>query len=335
MSESEPILEGDIPQPADFAEQLIRQVLADLDGILLDGEQPAEEAFPVLAAAAAAGRTRGGALVLLAHAALSAHRALVYGRGEEFEAVPQDEIGALLARLCAVPPAQLAALYKAASAVEHYLAAAEPGASRPQQTLALAIHRLYEGLSNDDATMGGRGLVELRSLVVYLDATAQMLDQGSVSAEPLRVMRPDRFHDYFLRFTSLAQTQNADGAERAVAALSRDGRIEALVTEDAPHPVIAAAQQVHEAVAGDARTKDHVLARIRALLVFLAALRQQPRPQLGDPLVQPEVQLALVIAAATAPLRLGAEFEFIALAQIARYNLTLLRGAQGEARRTH
>jgi len=333
MTEPEPILEGEIPDPLDFAEQLIRQVLADLDGILLDGEQPAEEALPLLAGAAAAGRTRGGALVLLAHAALSAHHALVYGRGEEFAAVPQQDIGALLQRLCAVPPPQLAALYKAASAVEHYLAAAEPGAQRPQQTLALAIHRLYEGMRDGDDALGGRGLVELRSLVVYLDATALMLDHGSVSAEPLRVMRPDRFHDYFMRFTSLAQAQNGAGEERAVAALSRDGRIEALVTEDAQHPVAAAAQEVHEAVQGDARAKDDVLARIRALLVFLAALRKTPRPQLGDPAAQPEVQLALVIAAATAPLRRGAEFEFAALAQIARYNQTLLRGNAPRAQR--
>ena len=333
MTEAEPILEGEIPHPTDFAEQLIRKLLADLDGILLDGEQLATQAFPLLAAAAAAGRTRGGALVLLAHAALSAHHALVYGRGEEFPPVRQDEVGAVLARLCAVPQAQLPALYKAAAAVEHYLAAAEPGAQRPQQTLALAIHRLYEGLRNDDEGLGGRGLVELRALLTYLDATAQMLDLGSISAEPLRVIRPDRFHDYFLRFTTLAQTQDPGEAERAVAALSRDGRIEALITADAPHPVLGAAQQVHEAVAGDDKTKDHVLARIRALLLFLAALRRQPRPQLGDPLAQPEVQLSLVIAAATAPLRVGAEFEFAALAQIARYNQALLRGGPG--RRAH
>jgi hypothetical protein len=330
---SEPIIEGDIPHPEDFAEQLIRQVLADLDGILLDGETPAAESFPLLAEAAAAGRTRGGALVLLAHAALSAHHALVYGRGDEFVPIGQDQVGALLQRLCAVPSAQLPPLYKAATAVEHYLAAAEPGAQRPQQTLALAIHRLYEGMRDDNAELGGRGLVELRSLVVYLDATAQMLDQGSVSAEPLRVIRPDRFHDYFMRFTSVAQASSGEGAERAVAALSRDGRIEALVTEDAPHPVIAAAQQVHEAVIGDERTKDHALARIRALLAFLTLLRAKPRPQLGDPAAQPDLQIALIIAAATAPLRLGAEFEFAALAQIARYNLGLLRGTG--VRRAH
>lgn len=333
MNEPEPILEGDIPHAIDFAEQLIRQVLADLDGILLDGEQPAAQALPLLAAAAATGRTRGGALVLLAHAALSAHHALIYGRGEAFPEVRQDEVGAVLTRVCAVPQAQLPMLYKAATAVEHYLAAAEPGAQQPQQTLALAIHRLYEGLHSNDEGLGGRGLVELRALVAYLDATAQMLDLGSVSAEPLRVIRPDRFHDYFLRFTTLAQAQDPGEAERAVAALSRDGRIEALITADAPHPVLAAAQQVHEAVAGDDKTKDHVLARIRALLLFLARLRREPRPQLGDPLAQPEVQLSLVIAAATAPLRLGEEFEFAALAQIARYNQNLLRG--GQARRTH
>ncbi len=328
---------SDIPNPHDFTEQLIRQVLADLDGILIEGETPVDEALPMLAAAAAAGRTRGGALALLARAALSAHRALVFGRDDNsaFEAVDDAEVGAVLTQLDAATQAQLPALLKAASALEHYVAAAEPGLPAPQQTLALAIYRLYEGLRNDDEALGGRGLVELRSLTVHLDATAGMLDHGSVSAEPLRVIRPDRFHDHFLRFTSLAQTRDSASEERAVAALSRDGRIEALITEDAIHPIIAAAQQVHQAISGDARTKDHVLARIRALLVFLAALRKQPREQIGDAVADPNVHLSLVIAAATAPLRLGAEFEFAALAQIARYNQMLLRGARSAAARSH
>ena len=329
---------SDIPHAHDFAEQLIRQVLADLDGVLLDDETPAEEAFPLLAAAAAAGRTRGGALALLARAALSAHGALVFGSdgdAVEFAAVPDAEVGAVLAQLGAATAAQLPALLKAASALEHYVAAAEPGVPAPQQTLALAIYRLYEGLRNDDEALGGRGLVELRSLAVHLDATAGMLDHGSVSAEPLRVIRPDRFHDYFLRFTTLAQTRDSASEERAVAALSRDGRIEALITQDATHPIIAAALQVHEAIGGDTKTRDHVLARIRGLLVFLAALRRQPREQVGDAVADPNVHLSLVIAAATAPLRLGAEFEFPALAQIARYNQMLLRGARGAAARAH
>ncbi len=327
---------NDIPNPNDFAEQLIRQVLSDLDGILLEGGAPADDAFAVLAAAATAGRTRGGALILLLRAALSAHRALVFGRDGDsggFEAVDDAEVIEALQQL--VPAAQAATLLKAASALEHYVAAAEPGVPAPQQTLALAIYRLYEGLRNDDEALGGRGLVELRSLTVHLDATAGMLDQGSVSAEPLRVIRPDRFHDYFLRFTSLAQTQDSAGAERAVAALSRDGRIEALITEDATHPIISAALQVHEAIVGDGKTRDHVLARIRGLLVFLAALRQRPSGLIGDAVADPDVHLSLVIAAATAPLRLGAEFEFAVLAQIARYNQALLRGAQGAARRAH
>lgn len=328
---------SDIPSARDFAEQLIRQVLSDLDGVLLDEETPVDEVFPVLTSAAAAGRTRGGALALLVRAALSAHRALVFGHADsgEFEAAPDDEVAEVLAQLGAATPAQLPALLKAANALEHYVAAAEPGVPAPRQTLALAIYRLYEGLRNDDEALGGRGLVELRSLTVHLDATAGMLDHGSVSAEPLRVIRPDRFHDYFLRFTTLAQTQDNAGAERAVAALSRDGRIEALITEDATHPIISAALQVHQVISGDAKTKDHVLARIRGLLVFLATLRRQPRPQVGDAVADPNVHLSLVIAAATAPLRLGAEFEFPALAQIARYNQMLLRGAQGATARTH
>jgi len=329
---------SDVSQAQDFAEQLIRQVLADLDGVLLDGEIPAPQAFALLTAAAAAGRTRGGALTLLARAALSAHGALASaGDGDpgEFAAVHDAEVGDVLRQLGAATAPGLPALLRAASAVEHYVAAAEPGAPPPQQTLALAIHRLYQGLRDDDEGMGGRGLVELRALVVHLDATACMLDQGDITAAPLRVIRPDRFHDYFLRFTSLAQTQGAAGEERAVAALSRDGRIEALITEDAPHPVVAAAQQVHQAVAGDSTTKDHALARIRALLVFLAALRRQPRVAIGDAAADPTVHLSLVIAAATAPLRLGGEFGFAALAQVARYNLSLLHGTQNAEPRWH
>lgn len=335
---NQPPAADDIPHPHDFSEQLIRQVLSDLDGVLLDGETPADEAFAVLAAAATTGRTRGGALILLLRAALSAHHALVFGRADnngEFETASDADVIEALSRLLPAAAAQAPALLKAASALEHYVAAAEPGVPAPHQTLALAIYRLYEGLRNDDETLGGRGLVELRSLTVHLDATAAMLDQGSVSAEPLRVIRPDRFHDYFLRFTTLAQTRDTASEERAVAALSRDGRIEALITEDATHPIIAAALQVHEAISGDAKTKDHVLARIRGLLVFLAALRKRPREQVGDAVADPNVHLSLVIAAATAPLRLGAEFEFAALAQIARYNQALLRGAQHASRRPH
>ncbi len=324
------------PSPAqEFAAQLIRQVLDDLGGVLIDGETPAEDALALLGDAALAGRTRGGALVLLARAALAAHRTLESGWNDDVAEAQSSEVGALLQQLCAVTESQLPALFAAARAIEHYVAAAEPTVPPPAQTLALAIHRLYEGLRNDDEGMGGRGLVEMRALVVHLDATASMLGQGSVSAAPLRVIRPDRFHDYFLRFTTLAQSQGAAGEERAVAALSRDGRIEALIVEDAAHPIVAAAQQVHQAVAGDAATKDHVLARIRALRVFLAALRRRPRAVVGDAVADPNVHLSLIIAAATAPLRLAEEFDFAALAQVARYNQTLLRSAPGAEPRRH
>jgi hypothetical protein len=330
---------SDIPHPHDFAEQLIRQVLADLDGILLQGEAPAADAFALLAGEAAAARPRGGALTLLSRAALMAHRALVFGRdGEakgEFETVHDADVGAVLLQLGAAGEPQLPALLKTGEAIAHYVAAAEPAAGTPHHTLALAIYRLYEGLRNDDEALGGRGLVELRALVVHLDATALMLGQGNVNAEPLRAIRPDRFHDYFQRFTSLAQSHSAAGEEQAVATLSRDGRIEALVTADAVHPVVRAAKEVHEAAGGDETTKNHVLARIRALLVFLAALRRQPRALVGDPAADQAAQISLIIAAATAPLRIGEEFDFGALAQIARYNQNLLRGAQTAARRAH
>jgi hypothetical protein len=332
MTTQEP--QNDIPHPTDFAEQLIRQVLADLDGILLEGEAPAADGFALLAAEAAAARPRGGVLILLSRAALMAHRALVFGWSGEFEPAPDAEAAAVLLQLGAAGEAQLPALLRAGEAIAHYVAAAEPAATTPHHTLALAIYRLYEGLRNDDEALGGRGLVELRALVVHLDATAQMLGQGNVSAEPLRAIRPDRFHDYFQRFTSLAQSQDAAGEEQAVATLSRDGRIEALITANAIHPVVRAAKEVHDAVSGDETAKNHVLARIRALLVFLAALRRQPRAVPGD-VTDQTVLLSLTIGAATAPLRVGAEFDAAALSQVARYNQNLLRGAQSAARRAH
>ena len=333
MTPQEP--QNDIPHPQDFAEQLIRQVLADLDGILLEHQAPAADAFALLAAEAAAARPRGGALILLSRAALMAHRALVFGWSGEFERVQDTDAGAVLQQLGAAGAAQLPALLSAGEAIAHYVAAAEPAATTPHHTLALAIYRLYEGLRNDDEALGGRGLVELRALVVHLDATAQMLGQGNVAAEPLRAIRPDRFHDYFQRFTSLAQSQDAAGEEQAVATLSRDGRIEALITANAIHPVVRAAKEVHDAVSGDETTKNHVLARIRALLVFLAALRKQPRAIPGDAAADQTVLLSLIIAAATAPLRVGAEFDLGALSQVARYNQHLLRGAHNSAQRAH
>jgi hypothetical protein len=335
MTPQEP---NDIPHPHDFAEQLIRQVLADLDGVLLEREAPAADCYGLLAAEAAAARPRGGVLVLLSRAALMAHRALVFGwhaeSGGEFEPVHDADVGEVLQQLGAAGAAQLPALHSAGEAIAHYVAAAEPAATTPHHTLALAIYRLYEGLRNDDETLGGRGLVELRALVVHLDATAQMLGQGNVAAEPLRAIRPDRFHDYFQRFTSLAQSQDAAGEEQAVATLSRDGRIEALITAGKVHPVVRAAKEVHDAVSGDETTKNHVLARIRALLVFLAALRRQPRPVPGD-VADQSVSISLIIAAATAPLRVGADFDFSALSQVARYNQNLLRGAHTAAQRAH
>jgi hypothetical protein len=315
----------------DFAVQLMRQVLDDLRGVLMDHRTPVDETQALLVAAASAGRRRGGTLILLANAALQAHRSLMPEEAPD-PAAAHEDIAAVLRQLGAEPQARLPALLEAAQAIEQATAAAEPAAPSPTQTLALAIHRLYDGLRNDDESLGGRGLVELRALVVHLDATAGALEQG---AQPVRVIRPDRFHDYFLRFTSQAQTQGAGGEERAVAALSRDGRIEALVTEQAAHPITLAAQAVHQMVAGDDTVKDHALARIRALLVFLAALRKQPQAAVGDTLADTDAQLSLIVAAATAPLRLGEEFAFDALAQVARYNLRLLRGSRDAAPRRH
>ncbi|MDR3418301.1 MAG: hypothetical protein P4L83_19170 [Nevskia sp.] len=322
----------DMPQVHDFAAQLMRQLLSDLDGILLDGEHAVLHALPFLTAAAAQGRPRGAVLLLLARAAAEAYPALL----PEEDAAPSGVVaGEVLAQLAGVAPAQLPALSQAAHSIERVVAIAEPESPQPQQTLVSAILRLYQGLRDEDETLAGHGLVELRSRLVHLDATAQLIEGGRGDAPPLRTIRPDRFHDYFMRFTSLAQSQDSAGAEQAVAALGRDGRITALITTDAPHPVLAAAQQVHQAVAGDEVTKDHVLARIRALLEFLAALRRTPQPLLGDPALEPGVQLSLTVAAATAPLQQDTGFEPGVLGQIARYNQRLLNVDRRNPASTH
>ena len=103
-------------------------------------------------------------------------------------------------------------------------------------------------------------------------------------------------------------------------------RITAVITEDT-HPLEAAAAAVRATIHGDDTTRDHALARIRALLDMLDGLRRAPNPLLGDAIQDDTVHLSLVLAAATAPLAASSGFRFPAIAQIARYNQHLLRGA--------
>lgn len=322
----------DTPHPHEFAGQLIRQLLGDLDGILFDGEAAADDAFELVAREAGAGAPRGATLVLLARAALSAHRVLVFESGGP--EVPEDaDTGDTLAALVPECRAQLPALLAQAGRLSRVLALAEQGGEPVTAALARTVVRFYEGLAAGNETLAGRALIELRSMTVHIDATAVALD--SAAFEPRRVLRPDRFHDWFMQYASLAQSPESRGSEQAVATLTRDGKITAVVTEDT-HPLESAARAVRELIPGDDKTRDDAMARIRALLDFIDALRGRAQPQIGNAFDDQTVYLSLVVAAATAPLDSAGGFRFPSIAQIARYNQVLLRspGAQ-PARTTH
>ena len=319
------------PTATEFAVQLIRQLHGDLDGILFDHGAAEDEALPLIAQAAANARPRGGVLMLLIRAAVDAHRELL----PELAALSEREDDEREALRELVPAAinQRAALLGHATRLEHYLGLAE---SRPEpvtQRLARVIARFYTALGEEDDAGGHRALLELRSMHVHLDAAALALDSAAAAPEPLRVLRPDRFHDHFMRYASLAQNPEGTVREQALATLTRDGKISAVITAD-QHPLEAAAQAVREQIEGDDITRDHTLARIRALLEFLDVLRRRPMPVIGDPVADTTVHLSLVLAAATAPLHASQNFASDALAQIARYNQTLLRQEQprGSAR---
>lgn len=310
------------PTATEFAVQLIRQLHGDLDGILFDRGAAEDEALPAVAQAAANALPRGGALMLLIRAAIEAHREML----PELAALSEredDEIEALR-ELVPAAVAQHAALLGHATQLEHYLGLAE---SRPEpvtRRLARVITRFYTALGEDDETGGHRSLLELRSMHVHLDAAALALETATSAPEPLRVLRPDRFHDHFMRYASLAQNPEGAAREQPLATLTRDGKLSAVITAD-QHPLEAAAQAVREQIDGDEILRNHTLARIRALLEFIDGLRRQPMPVLGDPASDATVHLSLVLAAATAPLHASQNFTPDALAQIARYNQTLLR----------
>ncbi|MDB5985300.1 MAG: hypothetical protein JWR16_353 [Nevskia sp.] len=324
---TEPSLPATAPQAHEFAEQLIEQLLADLDGLLFEDRRPVIAAGTLLRDAAAAGAARGALWLLLVHAALNAHGRLVFGDDETPPAVTSPSaIEAALLQLLPRAQAQLAALRAHAERLRHYVALAERAREPSEVAIERAIVRLYQGLGSGDETLGGRGLIELRSLAVYLDATASAIDLQANAAEPVQVIRPDRFHDYFLRFNESAQTPATAAGERAVAALSREGRISALVTRD-EHPLEVAERELRAHIGDDVDLQDHSLLRIKALLAFIEQLRRDPAGNtlLGNPLDDLTAHSSLVVAAATAPLLIGGEFNFAVMAQLARFNLTLLR----------
>lgn len=326
---------ADAPSEAnDFAAQIIRQLYADLDGVLFDDEEnAADDAYALITQAVRAGRTRGAVPLVLTRAALVAHREMMGGEALA-DAAAIEAAGDALVAMLPIASAQLPALQAQAARLTQYLGIAEQSNEPIHLPLARAMHRFCAALGEEDAVTGSRALFELRSLVVHLDACANAIDLAGAAPEPLRVIRPDRFHDYFMHYTALAQKPENAGGEAAVATLTQDGRISAVITEDT-HPLEAAARAVRDMISGDETTRDHVLARIRALLDFMDQLRREPRPLIGDALNDTNVHLSLVIAAATAPLHASAGFSEAAISQVARYNQTLLRSTAAPAAKAH
>lgn len=313
------------PAPHEFAEQLIRQVCSDLDGFLYAGADAVDAAWPLVAQAAAAGTMRGAVPVVFTRAALAAHHRLLHDEAPE-PALTLDDATAAFARIVPAAAAQAGALKAQAERLIRHLAIAEQSRDPIDVPLSQAIQRFYVALAEDNAERGHRAMLELRSIVLHLDANAALLDDLPGAVEPIRVLRPDRFHDWFLQYAELARSPEGRRGEHAVATLSRDGRIEAVVVEDT-HPLEAAAAAVRGAIDGDDTTRDHALIRIRALLDVLDGLRRSPNPLIGDALKDDVVYLSLVLAAATAPLAMASGFRHAALVPIARYNQFLLRGA--------
>ena len=325
VSAHDPAADAPPPHPHDFSEQLIRQLYEDLDGLLFDGADAVDEAWPLVVDAARSARARGAVLVVFARATLAAHHLLVYGEAPD-ESVALDDAADAVASFVPEAASQLSALKAHAERLTRHMAIAEQSPDAIHVLLSKTIQRFYNALADEDAVIGGRALIEMRSIILHLDACASALDLATAEPEPIRVIRPDRFHDYFMQYASLAQKQDGAAGEQAVATLTQDGRIAAVITEDT-HPLEAAARAVRESMHGDDTTRSHALARIRALLDVLDGLRRSPNPLLGDAINDTTVHLSLVLAAATAPLQAASGFRFQAIAQIARYNQQLLRNA--------
>lgn len=314
------------PHPHDFSEQLIRQLYEDLDGFMFDGSDAVDEAWPLVIDAVRSARIRGAVPLVFARATLAAHHRLVFDEPPPDEELALDAAAEAIASFLPEARAQLPALKNHAERLTRQMAIAEQSPDAIHVPLSQAIQRFYVALGEENAPAGSRALIEMRSIILHLDACAVMLDHAESAPEPIRVIRPDRFHDYFMHYASLARTPETARGEKPVATLTEGGRITAVITEDT-HPLEAAAAAVRATIPGDDTTRDHAMARIRALLDVLDGLRRAPNPLLGDAIQDDTVHLSLVLAAATAPLAASGGFRFPAIAQVARYNQHLLRGA--------
>lgn len=321
------------PQPHEFAGQLIGQLLTDLDGMLFVDREVYIDANEILRVSAEAGAMRGALWLVLVQAALSAYRQLL-NKDDESTPASSSEVEATLLQILPQIHAQLPALRAHAARLRHFVAVAENAQEPCEAPITRAILQLYEGLGIDDHGVSARGLIELRSLTIYLDATANVIDTHDTASAPVRVIRPDRFHDYFLRFNELAQKPATAASERAVAALSREGRISAVVTRD-EHPLEVAERELREHIGGDVAIQDASLLRIKALLGFIEILRHDAaaNTRLGNPLDNSLAHDSLIVGASAAPLLTGSEFSFASIAQLAGFNMWLLREQPDKSRK--
>jgi hypothetical protein len=245
------------------------------------------------------------------------------------------EVEAALLKILPRTRPQLPALRAHAARLRQYVAIAENAKEPFEAPITRAIMQLCQGYMVDDHVVSTRGLIELRALTNYLDATANLIDTQGTASPPVRVVRPDRFHDYFLRFNELAQKPASTASERAVAALSREGRISAVITRD-EHPLEVAERELRAHIGGDVAIQDASLLRIKALLTFIEFLRHDAaaNTRLKNPLDNAMAYDSLVAGASTAPLLTGGEFSFASIAQLAGFNMRMLR-EQPEKPRKH
>jgi len=320
-------------QPHEFAERLIGQLLIDLDGMLFVGREVYIDANGILRFSAEAGAMRGAIWLLLVQAALDAHRQML-DPDDESGPASSSEVEAALLKILPRTRAQLPALRAHAARLRHYVAIAENAREPFEAAITHAIIQLCQGYSIDDHVTSTRGLIEMRLLTLYLDATAHLIDTQGTASAPVRVIRPDRFHDYFLRFSELAQKPDRPAGERAVAALSREGRISAVITRD-EHPLEVAERELRKHIGSDVAIQDASLLRIKALLGFIEFLRHDSaaNTRLKNPLDNPLAHDSLVVGAATAPLLTGGEFSFASIAQLAGFNMRMLREQPDKSRK--
>lgn len=325
----------DITPIGEFADQLIRQLLADLRGTLSHPDAtPADDAFELIAEAASRGEPRGATLVVLLQASVNAHGRLVQGDGSVDAIAAAGDVGTELAQLVPQAPSKLDALARHATRLVRYAGETEPAAPALPRAIAESIHQLYQGLASGDHQLSSIGLMALKTLVVHVDAMASQLDPSDTGDRPVRVFAPDRFHDYFMKLTELVQKAGPAGNDRAVAALTRDGKLTAVITES-DHPLETSAQAIRDLVPGDAATKEHALFRMQGLLRCIDELRADPHHPWADALRDEPKYLSLVTAAATAPMSVPGRFGWAPLAQVARHNLSLLQSPPGGASRRH